>query len=87
VTATQQQIKEQAQAIANQAQAIADGKIPESGQHGHASLILQNARTLYAWASKRDSTKHQYAKGDVTDPAHGAMCRVCHGPKTAEVHE
>jgi hypothetical protein len=50
--ASEQQIRELAQAIANQAQAIADGKIPEGQQtYAQAALIHNNADRLLTWTT------------------------------------
>lgn len=49
MSATPEQIKELAQAIANQAQAVADGLIPEEQLFGHVALLRHNADTLKEW--------------------------------------
>lgn len=43
------QIRDHAQAMANQAQAIADGTI-KAGVHSAAIRLLENAKTLEKWA-------------------------------------
>ena len=48
MNATQEQIAELANAIAGQAQAIAEGRTSAS-PHAAAQLILENADTLVAW--------------------------------------
>lgn len=47
--ATPQQIRELAQAISDQAQAIADGKIPAGRLHAQVARLLGNVDTLKAW--------------------------------------
>jgi hypothetical protein len=49
MNATPEQIQEQAQAIANQAQAIADGKIPDGQLHAQVARLFDNVVMLRAW--------------------------------------
>jgi hypothetical protein len=49
MNATEQQIRELAQTIANQAQGLADGSIPTGRKAAHAALIANNLETLQAW--------------------------------------
>ena len=49
--ATMKQIEEQAQAIANHAQWLAENATP-AGCHSRALLILEQAKTLVAWAER-----------------------------------
>lgn len=49
MAATEKQIREQAQAIANQAQALADGKIGAGQRYALVALLKRNVETLEAW--------------------------------------
>lgn len=44
------QYRELAQAIANQAQALADGKVAPNVRHAQAKLLQSNVETLLAWS-------------------------------------
>jgi hypothetical protein len=91
--ATEQQVKEQAQAIANQAQAIADGKIPATALPGQAALILSNATILKAWAGEPrgtlgtpETTKHDWESGDDSPMQTDPNCRICGEHKRSAIH-
>jgi len=46
---TEVQIREQAQVIASQAQALADGMIPEGQRYAQVARLKENIDTLSAW--------------------------------------
>ena len=65
MSATPEQIREQAQAIANQAQAIADGKIPEGQEtYAQAGLIYNNASTLLTWTTPAEPSEWRKKMGE-----------------------
>lgn len=45
----QAQVQELAQIVVNQAQALADGKIPDTEQYAHVKRLHNNTDTLLAW--------------------------------------
>ena len=49
MSATDEQIRELAQAVANQAQALADGVIPAGQRYAHVRRLAGNVETLSAW--------------------------------------
>lgn len=50
MTATEQQIRDLATAIVQQAEALAKGRIPEGQRHAHIRRLLGNAECLAEWA-------------------------------------
>lgn len=51
MTADDEQIRALANAIAQQAEALALGKIPEGQRYAQARRLLDNAETLTAWTA------------------------------------
>jgi hypothetical protein len=69
VTATQEQVRELAAAIAAQAQAIAEGSIPEEQQYSQVLRLRGNIETLQAWTpdSRQALIDAQQAEQKVKD--------------------